>query len=457
MGSSASDRLSLTYGRSHQRGRRLLTTLEIESMWIRSLLHVITAVVAPAATADVTVQHVVSPVVSNAEAKAAPGVPTDPAAIDWNRDDHSGKIQIARSFAPALRGRVGAISEAVLATGKTNNKRRMQKDAKQEKKDDIFQKDAAKTRAHLEKIAEMELKNRVKEANEAAKAAEKEESERIKAEEKAAELAAKAGAEQGEDVENDEEASTDAEDLLSHFLEPETETESATETESEAEDLFHIFEPDTVPEPEAEAEDKDFLMSEPNTMPEPEEEAEDLFYIPEPETKVETMTPELETDADHFPGPEIRTETERSRQVPNLNSSQSGIRNMTPGGKFGMSLVFISLFALILVAAFRSRSRRTSKGEKYWEMNDQADEYDVTAVHSRSRRNRKRGKYWEMDDQTDGGPNEFFAKADTNTDTNTNTNTDTDINVEAMEELDDIIDHIATAPTQGTDEGFEIW
>ena len=410
-------------------------------MWIRSLLHFIAAVVVPAATADVTVQHVVSP----------PGVPTDPAAIDWNRDDRSGKIQIARSLAPALRGRVGATSEAVLSTGKNNNKRRLQKDAEQEKKDDVFQKDAAKTRAHLEKIAEMELKNRVKEADEATKAAEKVESERIKAEKEAAELTARAEAEQGKDEENNEEASTDAEDF-SHFLEPErpeTETESATETTmpeaetaAEAEDLFQIFEP----EPEPEVEDEDFLhMSEANPMPEPEEKAEDLFHMPEPETY---------TYADNFPGPEIRTEKERSRQVPNLNSSQGGIRNMTPGGKFGMSLVFISLFALILVAAFRSRSRSTSKGEKYWEMNDQTNEYDVTAFHSRSRRsNRKRGKYWEMDDKTDGGTNEFYANADTNT----VTNTDTDIDVEAMEELDDIIDHIETAPTQGTDEGFKIW
>ena len=289
-------------------------------MWIRSLLHFIAAVVVPAATADVTVQHVVSP----------PGVPTDPAAIDWNRDDRSGKIQIARSLAPALRGRVGATSEAVLSTGKNNNKRRLQKDAEQEKKDDVFQKDAAKTRAHLEKIAEMELKNRVKEADEATKAAEKVESERIKAEKEAAELTARAEAEQGKDEENNEEASTDAEDF-SHFLEPETETESATETTipeaetaAEAEDLFQIFEPEPV------VEDEDFLpMSEANPMPEPEEKAEDLFHMPEPETY---------TYADNFPGPEIRTEKERSRQVPNLNSSQGGIRNMTPGGKFGMSL-----------------------------------------------------------------------------------------------------------------------
>lgn len=354
-----------------------MTTLEIESMWICSLLHIIAAVAAPAATADV----------------------------------------IDRSFKPALRGRVGAISEAVLAPGKANSKRRMQKD-------DIFQKDAAKTRAHLEKIAEMELKNRVKEANEAAKAAEKEEKEAAKAAEK----------EESERIKDDEEASTDAEDF-SHFLEPETETESAT-----------------VPEPEFE--DKDFLhMSEQNTMPEPKEEAEDLFHMPEPET--ETM-PEPATDADHFPGPEIRAETERSRQVPNLNSSQGGIRNMTPGGKFGMSLVFISLFTLILVTAFRSRSRHTSKGEKYWEMNDQTDgtnKYDVAAFQSRSRRNRKCGKYLEMDDQTDDGTSESYTNADTNTDTNTAT----DINVEAMEELDDIIDCIATAPTRGTDEGFEIW
>ena len=193
-------------------------------------------------------------------------------------------------------------------------------------------------------------------------------------------------------------------------------------------------------------------MSEQNTMPEPKEEAEDLFHMPEPETK--TM-PEPATDADHIPGPEIRTEKERSRQVPNLNSSQGGIRNMTSGGKFGMSLVFISLFALILVAAFRSRSRHTSEGEKYWEMNDQTDgtnKYDIAAFQSRSRRtgNRKRGKYLEMDDQTD---DESYTNADTNTDTNTAT----DINVEAMEELDDIIDQITTAPTQGTDEGFEIW
>ena len=413
-------------------GRRLLTTLEIESMWICSLLHVIAAVAAPAATADVTVQHVVSPVVSK-----APGAPTNPAGIDWNRDDHSGKIHIDRSLTPALRGRVGAINEVVLAPGKTNNKRRMQKD-------DIFQKDAAKTRAHLEKIAEMELKNRVKEANEAAKAAEKEEKEAAKAAEK----------EESERIKDDEEASTDAEDF-SHFLEPEIETESATVPEAEAEDFLPMPEllVDTVSEPEFE--DKDFLhMSEQNTMPEPKEEAEDLFHMPEPETK--TM-PEPATDADHIPGPEIRTEKERSRQVPNLNSSQGGIRNMTSGGKFGMSLVFISLFALILVAAFRSRSRHTtSKGEKYWEMNDQTDgtnKYDVAAFQSRSRRtgNRKRGKYLEMDDQTDDGTSEFYA------DTNTDTNTATDINVEAMEELDDIIDQITTAPTQGTDEGFEIW
>ena len=193
------------YGRSHQGGRRLLTTLEIESMWICSLLHVIAAVAAPAATADVTVQHVVSPVV---HVSKAPGAPTNPAA------------QIDRSFKPALRGRVGAISEAVLAPGKANNKRRMQKD-------DIFQKDAAKTRAHLEMIAEMELKNRVKEANEAAKAAEKEEKEAAKAAEK----------EESERIKDDEEASTDAEDF-SHFLEPEIETESATVPKAEAEDFL---------------------------------------------------------------------------------------------------------------------------------------------------------------------------------------------------------------------------
>ena len=89
-------------------------------------------------------------------------------------------------------------------------------------------------------------------------------------------------------------------------------------------------------------------------------------------------------------------------------------------------------------------------------MNDQTDgtnKYDVAAFQSRSRRNRKCGKYLEMDDQTDDGTSESYTNADTNTDTNTAT----DINVEAMEELDDIIDCIATAPTRGTDEGFEIW
>ena len=130
-------------------------------MWIRLLL-LIHVAVAPAGAihtnADVAAQHA-SYVAYEAEARAnaAPDniVLTEPTA---------------RSLAPALRDRDAA----------THTSRRLQEDIKPEKKNEIFHTEddaAAKTRAHLAKIAEMESKKRIREGRDDARDVEKEEKE----------------------------------------------------------------------------------------------------------------------------------------------------------------------------------------------------------------------------------------------------------------------------------------
>jgi len=73
----------------------------------------------------------------------------------------------------------------------------------------------------------------------------------------------------------------------------------------------------------------------------------------------------------------------RSQEM--TNGNPGGIRGMSPGGKFGMSLVFLSLFALLVAAAVRHKRRREAwKEEKEFDgahddHNDLAFDADANA------------------------------------------------------------------------------
>ena len=224
-------------------------------MWIRLLL-LIQAVVAPAAathvTADVVVQHA-SSVVPSAKAKAAPdNIVLEPAS---------------RSIAPALRSRDAA----------SHTSRRLQEDTVPEKKGDIFHAEndaAAKTRAHLAKIAEMESKKRIRE-----------------------------GRDDASDVETDEKEAS--------IRSNNDDAYKAAKTK----DLFHRTE------------------SKMKTTP----------------TLTETTMPDT-----------IKTVRWQDQSEP--DSSQGGIRSMTPGAKLGMSVAFVSLLALIFINVYQTRSRREYLG-----------------------------------------------------------------------------------------------
>jgi len=269
-------------------------------MRIRLLL-LIHAVVAPAAaihaTTDVTVQHA-SSVVSKAEAKAkaAPdnSVLTGPAATDRNRHD-----QIVRSLAAGRRGRGAA------------NNRRLQEDSEPEKKNEIFHAEndaAAKTRAHLAKIAEMESKKRVREGRDDAGDASD-----VEMDEKEASIRS-----------NDDEAYKAA---------------KAEKLEGIVNDRIGFVED---------------LNEKDNTG------TKDLFQ-PEPATKTKAA-PTLKSTETMLPD---TIKTVRSQEMSEPDSSHGGIRSMTPGGKWGMSIAFISLLALIFINVNQTRSRRGSKAGKY--------------------------------------------------------------------------------------------
>lgn len=255
-------------------------------MWIRLLL-LIHVVVAPAAaihvTADVAVRHA-SSLVSKSEAKAKAvsdnSVLTGPATSDENRH-----AQIVHS----LRGAA--------------NNRRLQEDTEPEKKNEIFHAEndaAAKTRAHLAKIAEMESKKRVREGRDDAGDA--------------------------SDVETDEkDASIRSNDDEAYKA-------------AKAEKLE-----DVVEDRNGFAED---LNEKDNTG------TKDLFQ-PEPVTKTK-IAPTFKSTETMLP------DTIRKNTDP--DSSQGGIRSMTPGGKWGMSVAFISLLALIFINAYQTRSRREYLG-----------------------------------------------------------------------------------------------
>ena len=125
------------------------------------------------------------------------------------------------------------------------------------------------------------------------------------------------------------------------------------------------------------------------------------------------------------------------QQVP--NSSQGGIRGMTPGGKFGISLVFIALFALVVFAAFQVQAYASRKDFRVWipwkKTNERSD---------------------------DGIKNDSTLRANGTTDINTSTDTNSGLH----KELDDLVEYlrVVEASTQDTDicafeegEGFEVW
>ena len=256
-------------------------------MWIRLLL-LIHVVVAPAAaihgTTDEAVQHA-SSAFSKSETKAKAvsdnSVLTGPATSDENRHD-----QIVHS----LRGAA--------------NNRRLQEDTEPEKKNEIFHAEndaAAKTRAHLAKIAEMESKKRVREGRDDAGDA--------------------------SDVETDKkEASIRSNDDEAYKA-------------AKAEKLE-----DVVEDRNGFAED---LNEKDNTG------TKDLFQ-PEPATKTK-IAPTFKSTETMLP------DTIRKNTDPD-SSSQGGIRSMTSGGKWGMSIAFISLLSLIVINVYQTRPRREYLG-----------------------------------------------------------------------------------------------
>ena len=170
---------------------------------------------------------------------------------------------------------------------------------------------------------------------------------------------------------------------------------------------------------------------------EPSEEiptVEDLnLFAPvtEPEPEVETMP--LNTTASN-------SDEVFLQEMPNSSQGQGGIRGMTPGGKFGISLVFIALFALVVFAAFQLKAYAKRKdfrvGIPRKKMNEHSD--DGTKHNSAIRAN--------------GGTTEI--------------NTSTDTNSGLHKELDDLVEYlrVVEASTEDTDicafeegEGFEVW
>ena len=190
--------------------------------------------------------------------------------------------------------------------------------------------------------------------------------------------------------------------------------EATAQTESESVMKENVFIEDTNDEPSEEIEDLNLFA--PVTEPE----------RPEPEEK----TTPLDTTAN-------QSDEVFLQQVP--NSSQSGIRGMTPGGKFGISLVFIALFSLVVFAAFQVQAYASRKdfrvGIPWKKTNERSD---------------------------DGMKNDSTLRANGTTDINTST----DSNSGLHKELDDLVEYlrVVEASTQDTDicafeegEGFEVW
>ena len=155
----------------------------------------------------------------------------------------------------------------------------------------------------------------------------------------------------------------------------------------------------------------------------------ELHVVREPELEPET-TP-MDTTSTRKPDDIF------SQEMP--NSSQSGIRGMTPGGKFGISLVFIALFALVVVAAFQ--------------------------LHGHTKSNEFRvGIPWKKMNKDSDGATKNDPTFRTNGSTDINTSTDT--NSGLHKELDDLVEYlqVVEAATEDTDicafeegEGFEVW
>ena len=82
----------------------------------------------------------------------------------------------------------------------------------------------------------------------------------------------------------------------------------------------------------------------------------DLF---QPKSQMKTK-PKLKSTETMLPDT-IRTVRSQEKTDPD-SSSQGGIRSMTPGGKLGMSVAFISLLALIFINVYQTRSRREYLG-----------------------------------------------------------------------------------------------
>jgi hypothetical protein len=91
----------------------------------------------------------------------------------------------------------------------------------------------------------------------------------------------------------------------------------------------------------------------------------------EANTKAAGAQPNLETILVDAAASIIKEDT-NADSMPNQN--QAGIRGMTPGGKVGISFAFISLFALILIAA---AIRRRRQGRRFQNMNDLSSYWDL--------------------------------------------------------------------------------
>ena len=153
--------------------------------------------------------------------------------------------------------------------------------------------------------------------------------------------------------------------------------------------------------------------------------------VTEPEPEVETMP--LNTTASN-------SDEVFLQEMPNSSQGQGGIRGMTPVGKFGISLVFIALFALIVFAAFQLQAYAKRK--------------DFRVGIPRKKMN-------ELSD--DGTKNNSAIRANGGT---TEINTSTDTNSGLHKELDDLVEYlrVVEASTEDTDicafeegEGFEVW
>ena len=189
--------------------------------------------------------------------------------------------------------------------------------------------------------------------------------------------------------------------------------EATAQTESESVMKENVFIEDTNDEPSEEIEDLNLFA--PVTEPEPE-----------PEEKTTPMDITTSKSDEVF-----------LQEIP--DSSQGGIRGMTPGGKFGISFVFIALFALIAFAVFQLQAHASRKdfrvGIPWKRTNERSD---------------------------DGIKTDSSLRANGTTDINTSTDTNSGLH----KELDDLVEYlrVVEASTEDTDicafeegEGFAVW